>query len=66
MPQNFFECEQPLLEEPPSNVGLESNSKHPPGGAVKPVKIFKNTKEAQREGFVVGGVWRGEIIVSFT
>lgn len=52
MPQNFFECEQPLLEEPPSNVVLESNYKHPPGGARKDI----DTKQAQREGFVVCGV----------
>lgn len=52
MVKDFFECDSPLLEEPPSNVILESDYKHPPGGA----RTDLDPVNAQREGFVVCGM----------
>jgi len=49
MEKNFFECDSPLMEEPPSNIVLESDFKLPPGGA----RSDLNTMMSQREGFVV-------------
>lgn len=49
MTKDFFECESPLMEEPPSNVVVESDYKFPPGGTRKEI----DTKTAQREGFMV-------------
>ena len=52
MVKTFFECESPLLEEPPSNVVLESDYKQFPKGERTEIKV----KAAQREGFMICGI----------
>jgi|AntRauTorckE5430_2_1112549.scaffolds.fasta_scaffold03231_3 hypothetical protein len=49
MKKDFFECEASLMQEPPSNIVLETDFKHPPGGA----RTDLDTKMGQREGFMV-------------
>ena len=51
MAKNFFECEKPLMEEPPADVVLEIDYIRKPGHDKEEVDI----KRRQREGFVVCG-----------
>ena len=51
MAKNFFECEKPLMEEPPADVVLEIDYIRKPGHKKEEVDI----KRRQREGFVVCG-----------
>jgi len=52
MAKDFFECESPLVEEPPENVVLENDFKVLMGGERKEL----NREMSQREGFMVCGV----------
>lgn len=52
MVKTFFECDSPLLEEPPSNIVLESDYQQFPKGARKDL----DSKHSQREGFMVCGI----------
>lgn len=52
MKKNFFQCDSPLLEEPPSNVIAESDFQRPPGGNRRDLE----PERAQREGFMVCGI----------
>jgi hypothetical protein len=53
MEKNFFQCEKPLMEEPPANAVLEIDYIRPPG---QHHKLGVDVKRRQREGFVVCGV----------
>jgi hypothetical protein len=52
MVKTFFECESPLLEEPPSNIVAESDYQQFPKGKRKSL----DEKHAKREGFLVCGI----------
>lgn len=52
MVKDFFECDSPLLEEPPLDVVEKSDYKHPPGGS----RTDLDPMNAKREGFVVCGM----------
>lgn len=52
MVKDFFECDSPLLEEPPMDVIEKSDYKHPPGGS----RTDLDPVNAKREGFVVCGM----------
>mmetsp|Transcript_17222 Transcript_17222/g.32595 ORF Transcript_17222/g.32595 Transcript_17222/m.32595 type:complete len:558 (+) Transcript_17222:73-1746(+) len=52
MVKDFFECDSPLLEEPPMDVIQTTDYKHPPGGS----RTELDPKNAKMEGFVVCGM----------